>query len=101
MSLTAFVNEPILELRRSSVRAQLLDALNTQDGKLPLRVPVWIGKDQRLGSAFTSTDPCNPSRIVAEVASATADEIDLALLSAGRGAREWAATSAEKRAEVL
>ena len=41
-----FVNEPILELRRAGVRAQLAGALTGET----LRVPVWIGNDQRHGS---------------------------------------------------
>ena len=45
-STSEFVNEPILELRRASVRAQLTGALSSET----LRVPVWIGDDVRHGS---------------------------------------------------
>ena len=47
--MTAFANEPILELRRAAVRASLVDALRALDAELPLRVPVWIGDDRRYG----------------------------------------------------
>ena len=38
-----FTNEPLMELRRSPVRAQLADALAALDAQLPWRVPVIIG----------------------------------------------------------
>ena len=47
--MKAFTNEPILELRRGAVRAQLGGALAAHDARGPLRVPVWIGDEQRDG----------------------------------------------------
>jgi len=41
--MKSFTNEPILELRRAPVRAQLADALAWMDSRLPVRAPVWIG----------------------------------------------------------
>ena len=38
-----FANEPVLELRRAPVRAQLADALRAHDERGPLDVPVWVG----------------------------------------------------------
>ena len=66
-----FTNEPILELRRAAVRAQLAGALQEHDARPPLRVPVWIGDDRREGSDLVSTDPGRPDRVVAEAAAAT------------------------------
>jgi RHH-type proline utilization regulon transcriptional repressor/proline dehydrogenase/delta 1-pyrroline-5-carboxylate dehydrogenase len=96
-----FANEPILELRRAPVRERLAGALAEHDAKPPLRVPVWIGDDRREGADIVSTDPGTPERVVAEAAAATEAEVDAALDAAGRGARAWAATPAERRAEVL
>ena len=96
-----FANEPILELRRAPVRARLADALKEHDAKLPLRVPVWIGNERREGEEIVSTDPGAPDRVVANAAAATPGEVDAALAAAQRGARAWAATPAEKRADVL
>jgi RHH-type transcriptional regulator, proline utilization regulon repressor / proline dehydrogenase / delta 1-pyrroline-5-carboxylate dehydrogenase len=91
-----FANEPILELRRGSVRAQLGDALKTHDARGPLRVPVWIGAEQRTGAEIVSTDPGNPERVVAEAAAARPDEVEAALAQA----RPWDAP-AQQRAEIL
>ncbi len=38
--LPPFANEPVLELRRAAVRAQLADALGRLERRLPLSVPV-------------------------------------------------------------
>jgi RHH-type proline utilization regulon transcriptional repressor/proline dehydrogenase/delta 1-pyrroline-5-carboxylate dehydrogenase len=91
-----FANEPILELRRSSVRGGLADALAAHDARGPLRVPVWVGDDRREGSELVSTDPGRPDRVVAEAAAARPGEVDAALATA----RRWTAPATE-RAEVL
>jgi RHH-type proline utilization regulon transcriptional repressor/proline dehydrogenase/delta 1-pyrroline-5-carboxylate dehydrogenase len=96
-----FANEPILELRRAPVRARLEEALREHDARPPLKVPVWIGADRRDGEELISTDPGAPERVVATAAKATEADVDAALQAAQRGSREWAATPAEKRAEVL
>jgi predicted delta-1-pyrroline-5-carboxylate dehydrogenase group 2 len=94
--MKAFVNEPVLELRRASVRAGLAGALAAHDERDPLRVPVWIGDDRRGGGELVSTDPGRPDRVVAEAAAARPDEVDAAL----GAARRWDAP-AEERAAVL
>ncbi len=47
MSLEAFANEPVLELRRAAVRVRLEQALERLDAELPLSVPVCVGEDER------------------------------------------------------
>jgi RHH-type proline utilization regulon transcriptional repressor/proline dehydrogenase/delta 1-pyrroline-5-carboxylate dehydrogenase len=97
-----FTNEPILELRRAPVRAQLADALRDHDARGPVRVPVWVGEDRREGSEMLSTDPGDPDRVVAEAARATEADVDAAVsAAAGAGGRAWGAKPAEERAEVL
>jgi RHH-type proline utilization regulon transcriptional repressor/proline dehydrogenase/delta 1-pyrroline-5-carboxylate dehydrogenase len=96
-----FANEPVLELRRAPVRAGLADAIASLDAELPLRVGVWIGDDRRMREDFDSTDPGRPARVVAHAAAATPDEVGEALAAAQRGAREWSAVPAERRAAVL
>jgi RHH-type proline utilization regulon transcriptional repressor/proline dehydrogenase/delta 1-pyrroline-5-carboxylate dehydrogenase len=96
-----FRNEPVLELRRAPIRAQLADALAAHDARPPLRVPVWVGADTREDDAFASTDPGHPERLVAQAAAATPEEVDAALEAARRGHREWGRRTAGDRAEVL
>jgi RHH-type proline utilization regulon transcriptional repressor/proline dehydrogenase/delta 1-pyrroline-5-carboxylate dehydrogenase len=97
-----FANEPILELRRAPIRAQLAGALEAHDARPPVKVPVWIGDERREGTDLVSTDPGTPERVVAEAAAATPAEVEAALaLASGRGARTWGATKPERRAEIL
>jgi RHH-type proline utilization regulon transcriptional repressor/proline dehydrogenase/delta 1-pyrroline-5-carboxylate dehydrogenase len=96
-----FANEPIQELRRSPVRAQLAGALAAFDAQPALKVPVWIGEDRREGDALVSTDPGEPERVVARAAGASEADVDHALTTATRAARSWGRRSAAERAEVL
>ena len=99
--LRPFANEPILELRRASVRAGLAGALEAVDARGPVRVPVWVGDDARYGDALVSTDPGQPDRVVAVAATATPADVDAALTAARSAAPEWGRRSAASRAEVL
>ena len=102
MMVTApFINEPELELRRPTVRAELADALAELDARLPLRVPVLVGADRRDGDELCSTDPGEPERQVALAAGASEPEVRGALAVASQGASEWSATPAEERAARL
>ena len=100
--LPEFSNEPILELRRASVRAGLADALAAVDETLPLEVPAMIGGEVAPGSAsFESSDPGEPTRVVARAARATEDDARAAVAIASRAAPGWAAIGAEARAQAL
>jgi RHH-type proline utilization regulon transcriptional repressor/proline dehydrogenase/delta 1-pyrroline-5-carboxylate dehydrogenase len=94
-----FTNEPILELRRAPVRAQLNGALEAFDAEPVVRVPVWVGEDTRTGDALVSTDPGAPDRVVALSAVASEADVDHALELASRSS--WRRRSAAERAEVL
>ncbi len=99
---SAFANEPVLELRRATVRGQLADALRSLDAELPLTVPAIIGGEPGTGDLFASTDPGEPERVVADATPASADaDLAAAILAAGRGARQWRETSATDRAQAL
>ena len=102
MSATAtFRNEPILELRRAPARESLLDALRELDARLPLEVPILVGGERGAASGFESTDPGNPTRVVATAGRGSAADAEAAVESATRGFREWSARSAAERADVL
>jgi RHH-type transcriptional regulator, proline utilization regulon repressor / proline dehydrogenase / delta 1-pyrroline-5-carboxylate dehydrogenase len=99
--LPPFANEPVLELRRSSVRTQLADALARVDGELPLEVPVLIGGRERRSEELLSTDPGEPDRVVARCAAATEAEVAAAVAEAERGFPDWSQRSAQERAATL
>ncbi|MFZ0041191.1 MAG: hypothetical protein WAK93_07790, partial [Solirubrobacteraceae bacterium] len=78
-----FANEPILELRRAAVRAQLDEALARVDRGLALSVPVWIGEETRSGDGLLSTDPGAPDRVVAQACAAdAASDVEAAVAQA-------------------
>jgi RHH-type transcriptional regulator, proline utilization regulon repressor / proline dehydrogenase / delta 1-pyrroline-5-carboxylate dehydrogenase len=103
VSLPAFRNEPVLELRRAPVRSQLAAALRRVDAELPLTVPVLIGREQRppAGDVLLSTDPGRPERVVARAAPASEAELGAALQIAQRGAVAWRRTPVEQRSAAL
>jgi len=102
-TLAPFANEPVLELRRATVRAQLEDALRAVDRQLPLRLAVIVGQDGRgeAGAQLVSTDPGEPERPVARGPSATAADVAAAVSTAGEGFRAWRAAGPSERAQAL
>jgi len=62
---------------------------------------VWIGGERRDGDAIVSTDPSNPSSVVATAAAATPDEVEAAVAAARRGFPGWSRTPAAERAAIL
>jgi RHH-type transcriptional regulator, proline utilization regulon repressor / proline dehydrogenase / delta 1-pyrroline-5-carboxylate dehydrogenase len=99
--LPPFSNEPVLELRRAPVRAQLGDALARLDAELPLNVPAMIGKDSDAGFELTSTDPGEPERIVARSARASESDVDAAVATAARALGGWGGRPAPERSAAL
>jgi RHH-type proline utilization regulon transcriptional repressor/proline dehydrogenase/delta 1-pyrroline-5-carboxylate dehydrogenase len=98
-ALPPFANEPVLELRRATERAKL--AVGLGELRLPLRVPVWIGRERRAGDELVSTDPGRPERVVALAAGATPAEADHAVAVARAAFGGWAATPVTERAAAL
>ena len=56
---------------------------------------------RRFGDELVSTDPGDPDRVVAVAASATAEEVSVAVAAARAAFGGWAATPATERAAVL
>ena len=92
-ALAPFANEPVLELRRSAVRAQLDDALAALDARLPLSVPVLVGTDAVRASdrELLSTDPGDPERVVAVATRAERPRSRRGRSTARRGLGAWRA----------
>ena len=102
-ALAAFANEPVLELRRSAVRAGLADALAALDRRLPLTVPVSVGTDTLAPGAdsLASVDPGDPERLVARAARAGDADVQAAVATARVAFRSWSAVRPAERAERL
>ncbi len=96
-----FSNEPQAELRRATVREELVGALRELEGTLPRKVPVWIGDERETVDALASTDPGNPERVIASSGWAQAADVDRAVEAAEQGARDWGRRPAAERAAVL
>jgi RHH-type proline utilization regulon transcriptional repressor/proline dehydrogenase/delta 1-pyrroline-5-carboxylate dehydrogenase len=101
IDLPPFANEPVLELRRASERQKLLDGLAWLDERLPKAAPTWIGDDRREGDAIVSTDPADPSRVVARAPRDGTGAVDAAVGVAVHGYPAWAATPVADRAAAL
>jgi RHH-type proline utilization regulon transcriptional repressor/proline dehydrogenase/delta 1-pyrroline-5-carboxylate dehydrogenase len=102
--MTAFRNEPLLDLRRPPERERLRQALAELDASLPWTVPVIAGTGRRDPGAqdgIDSVDPGAPARVVARAAVATADEVRAAVAVAAAAQPAWAARPAEERAAIL
>jgi RHH-type transcriptional regulator, proline utilization regulon repressor / proline dehydrogenase / delta 1-pyrroline-5-carboxylate dehydrogenase len=96
-----FANEPTLELRRGPARESLLGALRELEPRLPLRVPILVGRERGAHEGFESTDPGAPSRVVATAGRATESDADAAVQAALQAFPGWRDLGAEGRAERL
>jgi RHH-type proline utilization regulon transcriptional repressor/proline dehydrogenase/delta 1-pyrroline-5-carboxylate dehydrogenase len=97
--MNQFQNHPLLELRRAEVREELLAALGALDRELPLRPAALVGGAELGGDGASSTDPCDPDRVVARLGWADPDGAERALALAL--ASRWPARPPQDRAAVL
>ncbi len=103
--LPSFSNEPVLELRRATVRQRTDGSLKKLDGTLPLTVGVMVGDDVRTeqdaGGTLESTDPGDPGRLVAAGPRAHSEDVSAAVETARLGFRAWSGLGAADRAQAL
>jgi RHH-type proline utilization regulon transcriptional repressor/proline dehydrogenase/delta 1-pyrroline-5-carboxylate dehydrogenase len=99
--LPAFANEPVLELRRAAVRAELDDALVALDRELPIAVPVLVAGGERSAEELVSSDPGDPDRVVATAAASGEADVEAAVAAATSGFHAWSRTPAGERAGAL
>ena len=95
-----FANEPILELRRAPVRAQLAGALEAFDEEPVIQVPVWVGDDARTGGALAVERPRRPGAGRGRGGDRVRGRRRPRARSRRR-ARDWRRRTATERAEVL
>ena len=94
---TSFRNEPLLEFRRESVRAQALRALAELRARLPLHV---VSSGGRAGE-LVSTNPAHPGEVVAIAPEASSADANNAVARAAGAFREWSRRPADERAGAL
>ncbi len=99
--MSAFTNEPVLELRRASQREALTRALAELEPRLPLAVPAIVAGQRIGGEQLVSRDPSAPERIVALACGASAGDVDSAVAAADVAQRAWGRERVEARAAVL
>lgn len=102
MSLTAFANEPLLDMAAGEERARLGAAvdevLRLVGGRYPLRIG---GERIETARTFTSTNPGRPDQVVGELAVADAAAAARAVAAAQRAFAGWSRVSAWERAALL
>lgn len=96
-----FLNEPLLEVRRPSVRRSLMSALEAVDRSLPVDARAVIDGARVGGTDLESVDPGNPERLVAEAGMSGGPEVDQAIDAARNGAELWGNTPPEERVRVM
>jgi RHH-type transcriptional regulator, proline utilization regulon repressor / proline dehydrogenase / delta 1-pyrroline-5-carboxylate dehydrogenase len=96
VKLGEFRNEPVLELRRASVREELLAALAELDARLPVEE-----QGARSKEPLVSFDPGRPDRAVAVVSRGTEADAREAIGAAVGAFPGWRDTPVGRRAEIL
>jgi RHH-type transcriptional regulator, proline utilization regulon repressor / proline dehydrogenase / delta 1-pyrroline-5-carboxylate dehydrogenase len=96
VKLGEFRNEPVLELRRASVREELLAALAELDARLPVEEQAARSKEP-----LVSFDPGRPDRAVAVVSRGTEADAREAIGAAVGAFPGWRDTPVGRRAEIL
>jgi RHH-type proline utilization regulon transcriptional repressor/proline dehydrogenase/delta 1-pyrroline-5-carboxylate dehydrogenase len=99
--MKTFTNEPLLELRRPSVRDALSQALEDLDRSLPLEAPGLIGQERLAAADLVSTDPGRPHSVIAVSGNCSAGDVDRAVDVALAGRAGWAGSGARERSRVL
>jgi 1-pyrroline-5-carboxylate dehydrogenase len=101
--ITSFVNEPFTDFSIEEHATAFRAALQKIESSLPVVVRLHIdGTDKEGGSGtFESTDPSQTSRVVANSAKASKDDVLGAIVGAHKAFGEWANRPASERAEYL
>ena len=100
--LPEFVNEPIADFSRKEVRAAMESALETVSEELGGEYPIVIGgKAMHARPMIISRNPSHKQQIIGRIASASADDVVLAIETARRAFPAWSRTEVQYRAEYV
>ena len=99
---TGFRNHPPAELHLQSARRAMTLAIEAARNQPVHSIPLRIaGQSIRTESKIDVSSPTDPSRLLARVASAGANEVNDAVLAATKAFPSWRDTPAKVRARVL
>ncbi len=101
--ITPFVNEPFTDFSQEENAKPFQAALEKIEASLPVVVRLHIDGEDKEGGAgtFESTDPSMTSRVVANSAKASKDDVLGAIVGAHKAFGEWSRRPAAERAEYL
>ena len=101
-SLLPFQNEPLTDFSQNSNRQSMQTALSQVRVQLGVEIPLLIdGKPVVTESRLDSSDPSEPSRLVARTSRANASHADQAVAAARSATVLWGSTPPAERAAVL
>lgn len=102
MAFEPFRNEPFADFTTPAVADAYRRALDATSATLGRRWPLVIGGEQvTTGRWEASVDPCDPSRVVGEVAMAGAADVERAFTTAQEAFTTWSRWPARSRARSL
>ena len=100
--VSEFRNEPLLDFNKPDTRRSMEAALAGVQRESGREIPVVIGGDRiKTKHKITTTNPCNPSEVLATVYRADKALAEKALRGATQAFESWRAVPAEQRAGVL
>ena len=102
MQLAPFANEPFTDFSTPENAAAMRAALGQVSKELGREYPLTIaGRVFETHTTFDSINPANPSQLIGRHASATEDDVKLAIDQATQAFPGWSQRSAEERADLL
>lgn len=100
--ITRFVNEAITDFSLDRNRRAMEKAITEAEASFGCHIPLVIGGSEVASEKeFVSTNPSEPSQVVAYVASATKEHADEAVRAAYKAFHTWSRTTPDARARVL
>ncbi|MEO0144177.1 MAG: L-glutamate gamma-semialdehyde dehydrogenase [candidate division WOR-3 bacterium] len=100
--LRPFSPEPYIDYTKEENKKNLLTWIEKHKSSFPLRIPLFIdGKEIYKNETFKSISPNDKNIVVAEVSSASVEDVDKAVESAYKAFKHWSRLPAQERANIL
>jgi len=97
-----FKNETYLDFSKKENHEAMQEALDALKTQIPIKIPAIIGGERIFGDkAFKSTNPSDPSMVLAEVTASDKDMAEQAIQVAYANFYEWSHTDPKARARIL